>query len=177
MTPLPQSDLKVLKDNWVDGQFDTEGVAQRRLFDAIRAFAAAPDWKERAKALGLEDKEIEELSVLFEDDRFAEFFLCIRDEFRGAPSQILYYSDRDRKTIETDNFSRCFTVFDDGCTSIQHIPTLGDAMDVIGQTLMGEPYRSKRFQYHTDDVLPVLLIMTCVGWIHRDIKHPRLPSR
>lgn len=46
---------------------------------------------------------------------------------------------------------RCLFVFPDTCTRVSHVPTLGDAMDVLHQAFYA------------------LLIMFCAGWVHRDI--------
>ncbi|KAF5334192.1 hypothetical protein D9611_014508 [Ephemerocybe angulata] len=46
---------------------------------------------------------------------------------------------------------RCFFMFDEICTRVSHLPTFGDAVDILRQTYT------------------VLLLMFCAGWIHRDI--------
>ncbi|KAF6758218.1 hypothetical protein DFP72DRAFT_1005945 [Ephemerocybe angulata] len=46
---------------------------------------------------------------------------------------------------------RCFFVFPETCTRVSHLPTLGDAMEVLNQAYFA------------------LLIMFCAGWVHRDI--------
>ncbi|KAF6754776.1 hypothetical protein DFP72DRAFT_1009369 [Ephemerocybe angulata] len=46
---------------------------------------------------------------------------------------------------------RCFFYFDEVCTRVSHVPTFGDAVDILRQASA------------------VLILMFCAGWIHRDI--------
>ncbi|KAF6754771.1 hypothetical protein DFP72DRAFT_1170074 [Ephemerocybe angulata] len=46
---------------------------------------------------------------------------------------------------------RCFFMFDEFCTRVSHLPTFGDAVDILRQASQ------------------ILLLMFCSGWVHRDI--------
>ncbi|KAF6754772.1 hypothetical protein DFP72DRAFT_1170076 [Ephemerocybe angulata] len=70
---------------------------------------------------------------------------------RTKTSQTVPPGQGDTDAAEFAPKKRCFFFFDDVCTRVSHVPSLGDAMTVLRQAST------------------VLLLMFCAGWVHRDI--------
>lgn len=68
-----------------------------------------------------------------------------------APPPPLAGGDRPSLLQAFSPKKRCFFLFEEVCTRVSELPTLGEAMDVLRQTHLA------------------LILMFCAGWVHRDI--------
>ncbi|KAF5332119.1 hypothetical protein D9611_008111 [Ephemerocybe angulata] len=162
-TPLPNARPVVLKDAWIDSSRLTEKAIQTQLFGDIRAFAAKRDWREHPLLLKFDEGQKDMLGDLFEGDKFENLFLRVSLEYKGpakathededriydAPFRIKRRGDSSTRTESSKN--RVITVFGEVCTALGDLPTLGEATDILNQSVVA------------------LQLMMLAGWVHHDI--------
>ncbi|KAF6744521.1 hypothetical protein DFP72DRAFT_70348 [Ephemerocybe angulata] len=134
----------ILKDVLINSSRLTEGDIQAQLFNDIREFAANSDWRKHALLSKFEEVAKDRLAALFDGDKFEDLFLRVALEHR-------YPETKCSKTDETKLKARVVTVFEEVCTALHHLPTLGEAIDVITQCTVA------------------LQLMMLAGWVHHDI--------
>ncbi|KAG2008946.1 other/FunK1 protein kinase [Coprinopsis cinerea AmutBmut pab1-1] len=140
---VPGTSDRVLKDVSVPEETTTEVEIQRQLFRDIRALSQDPNWRNHDILSAFDPATIDSIAEALQNDRFTEYFSCIVacyvESLPLAPP-----SSPPRKR-------RCFFVYEHVCTTLYDIPTLGEATDIIRQSLTA------------------LRLMFCAGWVHRDV--------
>ncbi|KAG2018753.1 other/FunK1 protein kinase [Coprinopsis cinerea AmutBmut pab1-1] len=146
----PGTSEMVLKDTWADEDVDTEDKIQAKLFQDIETFSKTKKWKSHPLLAGLRKfhkSEMKSFGDALQD--FRNYFSCILHAHAKGPTKSVVAEARSSQ--DTPSKRRCFYVFEHVCVQVSHLPTLGDALDVIRQAYFA------------------LLLKFCAGWIHRDI--------
>ncbi|KAG2008908.1 other/FunK1 protein kinase [Coprinopsis cinerea AmutBmut pab1-1] len=148
-SPISGTADMILKDATLDARLPTEADNQRQLFDDITAFAKDENWRARPIVKEFTARDLDILSDALEGDNFKRYFACITASYVSAPCTVAGGD----LCPEASNPARhrCFFIFDSICTPLHDIPTLGDAMDILVQSLTA------------------LQLMFCAGWVHRDV--------
>ncbi|KAG2008900.1 other/FunK1 protein kinase [Coprinopsis cinerea AmutBmut pab1-1] len=148
-SPIPGATELILKDATLDARVPTEADNQQQLFNDIAAFAKDDDWRTRQIVKEFTAHDLDVLSDAFQGDNFKRYFACIIASHAAEPCTIAGGD----LTPNSSNAARrrCFFIFDSICTPLYDIPTLGDAMDILIQSLTA------------------LQLMFCAGWVHRDV--------
>ncbi|KAF5332076.1 hypothetical protein D9611_008119 [Ephemerocybe angulata] len=154
----------VLKDARIANSRMTEKDIQTQLFDDIRGFAAMPHWREHALLSKFNEGEKDRLGELFVDDKFENLFLRISLEYRCVNASIRSptnegtagkvtsaQADTGERRAAATSRDRVITVFEELCTALHDLPTLGEATHVLRQGAVA------------------LQLMMIAGWIHHDI--------
>ncbi|KAG2017273.1 other/FunK1 protein kinase [Coprinopsis cinerea AmutBmut pab1-1] len=158
--------LRVLKDVTLDAHRKTEAEIQDELFRDIAAFANHGKWRTSPIVKRFKEPDFDSLAEALEGDNFKRFFSGI----------IARHLDSDSVTLPTRSSGhipppngpevvrnpvskrRCFFVYEHVCTSLYDIPTMGEAIDVA------------------KGCLTALRLMSCAGWVHRDISPGNIRS-
>ncbi|EAU89807.2 other/FunK1 protein kinase [Coprinopsis cinerea okayama7 len=140
---VPGTSDRVLKDVSVHEETMTEVEIQRQLFRDIRALSQDPNWRNRDILNAFDPATIESIAEALQNDRFIEYFSCI----------VAYYVESlpHAPPSSPPRKRRCFFVYEHVCATLYDIPTLGEATDIIRQSLTA------------------LRLMFCAGWVHRDV--------
>ncbi|KAF6759409.1 hypothetical protein DFP72DRAFT_134769 [Ephemerocybe angulata] len=154
----------VLKDARIASSRMTEKDIQTQLFDDIQGFAAMPHWREHALLSKFNEGEKDRLGELFVDDKFENLFLRISLEYRCVNASIRSptnegtagkvtsaQADTGERRAAATSRDRVITVFEELCTALHDLPTLGEATHVLRQGAVA------------------LQLMMIAGWIHHDI--------
>ncbi|KAG2008955.1 other/FunK1 protein kinase, variant 2 [Coprinopsis cinerea AmutBmut pab1-1] len=135
----------VLKDSSIDALAPVESDVQHRLFGDITDFARNKNWRSHPLLKDANNDDLHALGDSLKGDNFKQFFSCIVSKHVALIDPI---SDMDQ---ETSRHRRVRLVYENVCTALHDIPTLGEAIDIVKQTLLG------------------LRLMFCAGWVHRDL--------
>ncbi|KAF5332164.1 hypothetical protein D9611_008117 [Ephemerocybe angulata] len=146
----------VLKDALVLNSRMSEKAIQTQLFDDIRGFAAKSDWRHDPLLSKFDERDKDRLSDLLEDDKFTNLFLRVSLEHRcfAEAGSDDGYDDPSPPVAGCDekvSKSRVVTVFEEVCTPLHELHTLGEVMDVLKQTVVA------------------LQLMMLAGWVDHDI--------
>ncbi|RXW20599.1 hypothetical protein EST38_g5253 [Candolleomyces aberdarensis] len=163
----------VLKVVWPDTNARTEMQIQDQLFTDIQSFCGKPDRKSYDRLHFFADPEVAGIIQAFKDllqnkvlgnghPADPPVFLtkpmtATGDGFQIPSRQTFQVTTPSQDTIKKPDYrkfapkKRCFHLFAEKCTSVDHLPTVGDAFSVLGQCIIA------------------LRLMFCAGWIHRDI--------
>ncbi|KAF6759410.1 hypothetical protein DFP72DRAFT_885107 [Ephemerocybe angulata] len=141
----------ILKDVRIDSSRLTEKAIQKQLFGDIRAFASNPDWRKHPLLSKFDEADKDKLVDLFENDKFEDLFLRISMEHITPATKSNNVEGKDEASVTELSKIRVVTVFEEVCTALDDLQTLGEVMDIMKQTL-----------------LPLQLMMLA-GWVHRDI--------
>ncbi|KAG2008947.1 hypothetical protein CC2G_014325 [Coprinopsis cinerea AmutBmut pab1-1] len=155
----------------------TEATIQKSLFEDIEAFGKS-SWRDDPMIKDLSAGAITLLSDAFEGENYKKYFSCIVGDHAGDYNRSLlpqawpasdtfpnaepddngiyrrpmlnpHFNDMSEQTFPPTR--QCRFLYSDVCIPLHDISTLGEAMDILKQTL------------------PALVIMFCAGWVHRDI--------
>ncbi|EAU89881.2 other/FunK1 protein kinase [Coprinopsis cinerea okayama7 len=135
----------VLKDSSIDALAPVESDVQDRLFGDITDFARSKNWRSHPLLKDANNDDLHALGEALKGDNFKQFFSCIVSKHVSLIDPI---SNMDQGT---DRHRRVRLVYENVCTALHDIPTLGEAIDIVKQTLLG------------------LCLMFCAGWVHRDL--------
>ncbi|EAU80664.2 other/FunK1 protein kinase [Coprinopsis cinerea okayama7 len=139
---VPNTSDFVLKDASLEADAPTEVEIQHLLFTDIVAFANDPNWRAHPILQDFRPEDLDSLGVALRDGDPLAFFSRIISSCVGEPELSSPGSITRRQ---------CRYVYEQVCTPLHDIPTLGEAVDVLKQTLIA------------------LRIMFCAGWVHRDV--------
>ncbi|KAG2008906.1 other/FunK1 protein kinase [Coprinopsis cinerea AmutBmut pab1-1] len=148
-SPIPGTTEVILKDVTLDARLPTEADNQRQLFDDIANVAKDENWSSHPIVKEFRARDLALLSEAFQGDNFKRYFACIIASHASAPCTVAGGGLSPGESNPARR--RCFFIFDSVCTPLYDIPTLGDAMDVLVQSLTA------------------LQLMFCAGWLHRDV--------
>ncbi|KAF4622297.1 hypothetical protein D9613_009201 [Agrocybe pediades] len=164
---LPANDPAVrfvLKDVWLDSKAQTEKEIQDAIFEDMEEFLGNnPLPLEKAELSGMRAKH----AHLLRDDEFKRYFMTIVADYKGyeTPAYEVEATDSESEP-ETQTTSPASSegwrgvdaskrqyrvVFQELCTEVGELGTLGEVMDVL------------------EDILIPLELMHFAGWVHRDI--------
>ncbi|KDQ25287.1 hypothetical protein PLEOSDRAFT_1019128, partial [Pleurotus ostreatus PC15] len=159
-TDDPKADAKaqVLKDYWLEKDSKTEVEIQEQLFADIAEFAKF-NWRESIyfSVFNKNDKTTQEIMGAFEtllqDEEYKRLFLVIQDRSIGERDLQARPVDEAPQVVYKNYMpkQRSFLIFDDECTRVHCLPTVGDVFRVLR------------------DCLTALHLMFCAGWVHRDV--------
>ncbi|KAF5334181.1 hypothetical protein D9611_014510 [Ephemerocybe angulata] len=171
----------IIKDVWIDAKAETEKEIQEKVFKSIDDFIeGSQSWRDHPCLAEFEPSQLSDLETLVANKMYRDRFLRVRQDHQSGMRpvsitpiktqriQSKYQRTKTSQTVPTGQGDtdadtsrkihaeftpkkRCFFFFDDVCTRVSHVPSLGDAMTVLRQTST------------------VLLLMFCAGWVHRDI--------
>ncbi|KAF5332202.1 hypothetical protein D9611_008115 [Ephemerocybe angulata] len=149
----------VLKDAWIRKARMSEKDMQTQLFDDIRAFAANPNWREHPLLSKFGEHGKDRMGRLLEGDKFRDLFLCaslehtfVDSRFESPGSQHAgSTSSQESERSSTPEKVRVVTVYEEMCTALDDLSTLGEAINVLKQTVAA------------------LQLMMVAGWVHHDI--------
>ncbi|EAU89782.2 other/FunK1 protein kinase [Coprinopsis cinerea okayama7 len=154
-TRVQGTTLKALKDVSVDADARLEPDVQDELFNDIVELASDDNWRLRPILKDFPQSDIDSLAEALEDGNFKQFFSCISAKHFGEPDSTFPASTiplkRSQSNTSRQPRRRCFFIYEHVCTPLHDVKTLGEAVDIIKQSLI--PLR----------------LMFCAGWIHRDI--------
>ncbi|EAU89711.2 other/FunK1 protein kinase [Coprinopsis cinerea okayama7 len=153
LTSIPGMEDRVLKHVSVDANKRNEGDVQESLFRDIEAFGRQPDWREDDILKEMPADDLEILEKALKGDNFKRLFCCIvvkyaRGELELSPLPLPLSANEVASELEVSPKTRCFFVYEGVYMPLEDIPTLGEAMDIIRQSLR---------------------LMWCAGWVHRDV--------
>ncbi|KAG2008920.1 other/FunK1 protein kinase [Coprinopsis cinerea AmutBmut pab1-1] len=142
VAPVPNTSDFVLKDVSLEADAPTEVEIQHQLFTDIVAFANDPNWRAHPILQDFRPEDLDSLAVALRKGDPLEFFSRIIASHLGEP---------ELSSPGCITRRQCRFVYEKVCTPLYDIPTLGEAVDVLKQTLIA------------------LRIMFCAGWVHRDV--------
>ncbi|EAU88875.2 other/FunK1 protein kinase [Coprinopsis cinerea okayama7 len=145
---MPGTPERVLKDVTLDNHVRTEADAQQQLFRDIIAVSRDEAWRSREILKDFPKHHLDSLAEALRDDNYKKFFSCIIAKcIRPCTiSPSLPHSNCTHKPKR-----RCFFVYELVCKPLSDIATLGEAVDLLKQSLTA------------------LQIMFCAGWVHCDV--------
>ncbi|KAG2008905.1 other/FunK1 protein kinase, variant 2 [Coprinopsis cinerea AmutBmut pab1-1] len=148
-SPIPGTANMILKDATLDARLPTEADNQRQLFADIADIAKNEKWRSHPIVKEFHARDLALLFDAFQGENFKRYFACITASHVAKPCTVA------GGDLSPDSPNparrRCFFICDSICTPLYDIPTLGDAMDVLIQSLTA------------------LQLMFCAGWVHRDV--------
>ncbi|KAG2009008.1 other/FunK1 protein kinase [Coprinopsis cinerea AmutBmut pab1-1] len=151
---VPGTPNRVLKDVILNAAVRTEADIQEELFADIAKLAQDESWASRPLLNDFPKRDLDVLADALEGDEFKRYFSCIIAKHVGDADEVSGHFPSPTSSSEDSpprSKRRCIFIYEHVCTALNNISTLGEAVDILKQTLI--PLR----------------LMFLAGWVHRDI--------
>ncbi|EAU89860.1 other/FunK1 protein kinase [Coprinopsis cinerea okayama7 len=145
-TRIPGTPTRALKDVFLSSNARTEADIQDDLFADIAKLGQDSKWRSRPLLKDFSPADLDMLARTLEGDRFKNYFSCVIANHLGEDDQLASVTPPTSPPKR-----RCLFLYERVCTPLNNISTLGEAVNVLKQSLI--PLR----------------LMFCAGWVHRDV--------